>query len=70
MTDGSKPQRYLSLADLADRGIPFVNDSLLRMEKAGTFPRRVRLGYKNVAWVESEVDEWMRARIADRDGAG
>jgi prophage regulatory protein len=70
MTDGSKPQRYLSLADLADRGIPFVNDSLLRMEKAGKFPRRVRLGYNRVVWVESEIDEWMAQLVSERDMSG
>ncbi|HFF6179434.1 helix-turn-helix transcriptional regulator [Stenotrophomonas maltophilia] len=32
-----------------------------------TFPRPVKLGGM-VAWVESEVDEWINSRIADRAG--
>jgi prophage regulatory protein len=33
---------------------------------AGLFPRPIRIGPKAVAWVEGEVDAWLRARIADR----
>ncbi|MDP7158413.1 MAG: AlpA family phage regulatory protein, partial [SAR324 cluster bacterium] len=29
----------------------------------------VRLGPKAVAWLESEVDEWMQGRIEQRDNA-
>jgi prophage regulatory protein len=43
-----------------------------RLEEAGQFPRRVRLGngrYARVGYVESEVVEWMQAKIALRDEA-
>jgi prophage regulatory protein len=33
----------------------------------GTFPRQVPLGAKAVGWLEDEIDEWIRARIAERD---
>lgn len=29
----------------------------------GNFPRQVSLGARAVAWVESEVEEWVRQRI-------
>lgn len=32
------------------------------------FPKAVKLGCKYVAWVESEVQEWILERIAQRDG--
>ncbi|WP_213434068.1 MULTISPECIES: helix-turn-helix transcriptional regulator [Lysobacteraceae] len=38
----------------------------------GTFPRPTRLGggsCRSVAWVESEINEWLRSRIAERDAA-
>jgi len=35
----------------------------MRMEAAGQFPRRVRLGARAVGWRESEVIGW----IADRE---
>lgn len=35
-----------------------------RLEKAGDFPERVRLGPGRVAWVLSEVTAWMNDKIA------
>ena len=29
-----------------------------RLEKAGQFPKRVKLGLNRVGWIESEVLEW------------
>ena len=33
--------------------------TLNRYEKAGTFPRRRKLGVRTVGWLESEIDYWM-----------
>jgi len=33
----------------------------------GTFPKTVSLGDRCVGWVESEVHEWILARIEERD---
>ncbi len=41
---------------------------IARLEKAGTFPKRVRLGQGRVGWVEQEIDDWLKALIAKRDG--
>ena len=41
-----------------------------RLEAAGRFPRRVRLGegrYARVGYVDTEVFEWMAARVSERD---
>ena len=35
---------------------------------AGRFPRPVKIGPRAVAWVESEIDDWLHQRIAERDG--
>lgn len=40
-----------------------------RMERKGIFPKRVRLGLQRVAWVESEIDDWIIAKVAERDGS-
>ena len=34
------------------------------------FPSQISLGGKNVAWLASEIDEWMQSRIAQRAGGG
>ncbi|MFL9677371.1 helix-turn-helix transcriptional regulator [Pseudomonas marginalis] len=33
----------------------------------GTFPKSVSLGERAVAWVESEIEGWVMARIEARD---
>ena len=37
-----------------------------RMIVAGTFPLKVKVGFR-VFWVESEIQEWITCRIAERD---
>lgn len=32
----------------------------------GEFPQSVKIGSRSVAWVESEVNEWIIARISKR----
>ncbi len=41
-----------------------------RLEHAGTFPRRLRLGNGprcRVGWIEEEVLDWLQERITRRD---
>lgn len=35
----------------------------------GEFPQSIKLGTRAVAWVESEIEDWIRETIASRDGA-
>ena len=42
---------------------------IARLEADGKFPKRVRIGSGRVGWVDQEVDDWLRARIAERDRA-
>lgn len=37
-----------------------------RLEAAGEFPTRVRLGPCRVGWIESEVLDWLNERILKR----
>nr|WP_213396473.1 AlpA family phage regulatory protein [Yoonia sp.] len=48
--------------------VPYTRTHITRLEKAGLFPRRVRLGAGRVGWVEEEIDAWIESRIAERDG--
>lgn len=62
--------RFLTRDDLKERGIRYSNKHLITLEQAGLFPRRVRQGGgKFVSWVEDEIDEYQRARVAARDAA-
>lgn len=58
---------YKQLHD--DLGLPWSRVHLRRLEAAGKFPRRVRLGYRTVAWNADEIDEWAEARAARSTGA-
>ena len=40
---------------------------IARLEAAGQFPKRVRLGQNRVGWVEAEILEWLQKRIDARD---
>ncbi len=61
-------QRTLvSRAGLKARGIIFCNQHLIRLEKAGAFPRRLRIGGQRVAWLADEIDSWLAQKIAERD---
>ena len=40
---------------------------IARLEKAGEFPKRVKLGANRVGWVEQEVLDWLEERLDARD---
>ncbi|MFO1496518.1 MAG: AlpA family transcriptional regulator [Lysobacterales bacterium] len=43
----------------------FKRSQLYRLQAAGKFPKRVKISQRSSAWVASEVDAWIRARIAE-----
>ena len=59
----------VSKKELKSLGIPYSFQHIARLEKAGQFPKRIQLGQCRVAWVYSEVCEWITARIAKREPA-
>ncbi|EAR49951.1 hypothetical protein OG2516_17478 [Oceanicola granulosus HTCC2516] len=52
--------------DLKRLGIQASNTTLLRWEARGRFPRRVRLAGTSVAWLSSELEDWLAERAAER----
>jgi len=40
---------------------------IARLEAAGLFPKRVKLGNNRVGWIEQEVLDWLQERIDARD---
>ncbi len=48
--------RFLRYPELRDRGVAYSPSSLYRLEAAGQFPRRVKLGPRSVGWIESEIE--------------
>lgn len=59
-------QHLIAYEGLGPKGIAYSKVQLWRLERAGKFPQRVRLSAQRVAWIESEIDQWIAARIAAR----
>jgi prophage regulatory protein len=53
---------------LSDKGIPFSDEWIRQLVAAGKFPKPVKIGNR-VAFLEDEVDQWLRDRVAQRDAA-
>jgi prophage regulatory protein len=60
--------RFVGITALPDKGVPYSRPHLYRLIKDGKFPRPVHLGPNRIAFVEEEIDAWLAARVAERDG--
>ena len=59
-------RRILSSYDV-DALVPYSMAQIRRLERAGKFPKRLRLGPCRVGWLADEIASWIEARAADRD---
>ena len=62
-------KRFMKLDELKTT-TGLSRSSIYDKVKKGDFPAPVKLGERSVAWVAEEVDLWLDARIADRNGKG
>jgi predicted DNA-binding transcriptional regulator AlpA len=46
----------------SEKGIRYDRNHLRRKVNAGEFPRPIAVSDRRIAWIESEVDEWLAAR--------
>lgn len=61
------PQQVLiPYESLVAKGIAASKVTLWRWERADRFPKRVTISHQKIAWVESEVNAWLAARISAR----
>ncbi len=58
------PSKLLSKPQVLAR-VPWSDTTLWRRVKDGTFPKPVRLSENRIAWLESDVDEWITRRGED-----
>jgi prophage regulatory protein len=49
--------------------VGYRHTTIYALMAEGRFPRSIPLGSKARGWIESEVDDWIRERVAARDGA-
>ena len=53
----------------SQKGIPYCNEHRRQLEKAGKFPKRVRLSEDDgfYGYIEEEIDAYLEARAAARE---
>lgn len=67
---GGDTVRIITFENLErEKGIPYCRDHLRRLVKAGKFPKPVQLGTHLQGYIDSEIDEWLKAQAAKRDQA-
>ncbi len=47
-------------------GIPYSFAHIARLEHAGDFPKRIKLGVCRVAWMAEEIEGWITERANRR----
>jgi predicted DNA-binding transcriptional regulator AlpA len=58
----SDHRHYLITWPQLEAQVPFVRQTVGRLEQRGEFPQRVQVGPNRVAWWQDEVDAWLAAR--------
>lgn len=46
--------------------VALSDPTIYRLEKAGRFPKRLRLGGNSCGWLSSEVDAWIQRKAQER----
>ena len=59
--------RKVSSADAYIYSTGLARSTIYKYIGEGTFPKPVSLGDRCVGWVDTEVQEWILARIKERD---
>lgn len=58
------PEKFLRLSEVRNR-VPYSRATIYRLMSEGKFPRSYALGEHAVAWRESDITEWIQARIGN-----
>ena len=53
---------FLRISDVT-KVTGFSRSQIYNLMRKGLFPRQVQIGPKSVAWLDSEVSEWIKERI-------
>jgi len=61
----NEPERLLSLKEVI--GLTgWTRQHIRRLEKAGAFPERIRMGANTVRWSAPEITAWLETKKAER----
>jgi prophage regulatory protein len=62
-----KAQRLLRLVEVRSR-IPYSRSTIYQLIAQKKFPKPINLGGRAVAWLESDIDGWIAARVESARG--
>ena len=51
------------LSDEVVARVPYSRAHLYRLEDQGEFPKRKRIGANRIAWIRTEVEQWLAERM-------
>ena len=58
--------RFIKIKEVSAR-TALSRSYLYELCKLGKFPKQIKLSERASAWIESEVEDWIEKRIAERD---
>jgi len=64
--DGPRGLRYIRLREVCAR-VGLKTSTVYRLIGLGRFPKQIKLSEHASAWIESEIEDFMLSRIAERD---
>ncbi len=60
--------KLITFAELKPlKGIFYCRVHLMRKVESGEFPKPISLSDRRIAWIESEVDEWVTSHVTRRN---
>ena len=63
---GGRPMRFLKLKEVMQK-TALSRSAIYRKMNDNNFPQSINLGDRAVAWVDSEVEDWMEACLGERE---
>lgn len=60
-----KERRVIRKPEITERSA-LSSVTIWRLEEAGQFPKRIRLGGNSVGWFADEFDEWLEQKSRER----
>jgi prophage regulatory protein len=68
MNHTETPDRFLRVSEVMAK-VGLAETALYSLMQKGMFPRPVKIGTRALRWSERELDQWMQARMIERDAA-
>ena len=65
MNEVQQERRIIRKPELFSK-VGLSDATIWREEKAGRFPKRIRLGGQSVGWFSDEIEGWFQAKATER----